>query len=194
MENRFTLLVHPTCALDEPIRADIIRLCEEAHKADFSLLFHYLPADGLHVLGMQGNKVVSHAVRTTRWAQPEGQPPLKTAYIDAVSTCAALQGKGIGSAVMRRIVAECASDPQEPLLLLDPENGPYRMCALETDKPRFYTRLGWEIWSGPLAGRGPNGLIPTPEAHGHVLILRLPHTPRLDRCGLLTIEEQGRIW
>jgi aminoglycoside 2'-N-acetyltransferase I len=162
-------------------RAAIIRLCEVSHETDFHKLFDYLPEDGLHVIGYRNQDLVAHAVRTTRWAQPEGQPPLKTAYIDAVSIDPAVQGKGIGSAVMRRIIEEVSRED-------------YRFAALETDKPRFYTRLGWEVWRGPLAGRGAQGLIPTPEAQGHVLVMRLPATPNVDYNSLLTIEDQGRIW
>lgn len=181
MEASFTLRVAKTKELTIEERAQVIDLCEEAHGVDFSKLFEYLPEDGLHVIGYHGAQMVAHAVRTTRWAQPEGLPPLKTAYIDAVSTRASMQGRGIGSAVMRRIAEEIARED-------------YRLCALETDRPRFYTRLGWEVWRGPLAGRGANGLIPTPDAQGHVLILRLPGTPFFDLAGLLTIEDQGRIW
>lgn len=182
METTYTLHVRWTRDLVEAQRAEIIALCETAHQADFSKLFEYLPPDGLHVLGCHGGNIVAHAVRTTRWAQPEGQPPLKTAYIDAVSTDPSAQGKGIGSAVMRRIVEEIRGED-------------YRLCALETDRPRFYTRLGWEVWRGPLAGRGGGEeLVPTPEAQGHVLIHRLPRTPNLNLNSLLTIEIQGRIW
>jgi GNAT superfamily N-acetyltransferase len=181
MEETFSLRVFVTAELSDSIRAEIIRISEEAHQADFQKLFDYLPADGRHVLGCLGKRLVGHAVRTTRWAQPAGHPPLKTAYIDAVTTLVSLQGKGIGSAVMRRIVEVIAGED-------------YLLCALETDRPGFYTRLGWEVWPGPLAGRGANGLVPTPEAQGNVLIHRLPASPALDLTGLLTIEEDGRIW
>lgn len=181
MEATFILQVAKTCDLSGDVRAQVINLCEEAHGVDFSKLFDYLPSDGLHVIGYHGMVMAAHAVRTTRWAQPEGHPPLKTAYIDAVSTRADMQGKGIGSAVMRRLAEEIAGED-------------YRLCALETDRPRFYTRLGWEVWRGPLAGRRDNGLVPTPAAEGHVLILRLPSTPFFDITGLLTIEDQGRFW
>lgn len=182
METTFTLSVVKTCDIDDAARAEIIRMCETAHQSDFTRLFEYLPPDGLHVIATISNQMVAHVVRTTRWAQPEGQPPLKTAYIDAVTTSVAAQGKGMGTHVMRRIAEEIAKED-------------YRLSALETDKPRFYTRLGWEVWRGPLAGRTKSGgLIPTPEAQGHVLILRLPRTPYMDLNGLLSIEEQGRIW
>ena len=70
----------------------------------------------------------------------------------------------------------------------------YEIGCLQTDKPGFYERLGWELWRGPLAGRGDDGLIPTPDQRG-VMILRLRQTPALDLHGRLTIEAQPhRIW
>ena len=70
----------------------------------------------------------------------------------------------------------------------------YEIAGLETDKFGFYESVGWERWHGSLAGRGAEGLIPTPDQHG-VMILRLPKTPTLKLDGLLTIEDQGvRIW
>jgi GNAT superfamily N-acetyltransferase len=181
MEAAFTLQVQDTYELGAEIRAEIIQMCEEAHQVEFQKLFDYLPRDGRHVLGYWGETLAAHAVRTTRWAQPAGLPPLKTAYIDAVTTRVDLQGQGLGSAVMRRIVEVIAQED-------------YLLSALDTDKPGFYTRLGWVVWPGPLGGRGEQGLIPTPESQGHVLVYRLPNSPAFDLNSLLTIEDQGRIW
>ena len=71
----------------------------------------------------------------------------------------------------------------------------YEVGCLQTDAAvTFYERLGWELWRGPLAGRTEDGLVPTPEQHG-VMVLRLPATPRLDLDALLTIERQAsRYW
>lgn len=72
--------------------------------------------------------------------------------------------------------------------------GDYDVACLETELVGFYERLGWEEWRGPLAGRSDQGLIPTPDQSG-VMILRLPRTPDLDRDALLTIEAtEARIW
>lgn len=167
--------------MDDAARAEIVRLCTEAFHSDASFLFRHLPADGLHVLGILGEELVSHAVRTTRWAQIGRGPVLKTAYIDAVATLEKHQGRGYGSQVMRWIVKEIFGED-------------YQLCALETDRPGFYTRLGWEVWPGPLGGRKDRVVIPTPEAQGHVLILRTPHSPQIDLNNWMTIEEQGRFW
>jgi aminoglycoside 2'-N-acetyltransferase I len=169
-----------TSELDEATRAAVVRLCLDAHReGDFENLFSYLPRDGLHVLAELGEELVGHAVVTTRWLQPLDLPLLRTAYVDAVATSPAQQRQGIGSAVMTQLASAI---------------GDYDVACLETDRVSFYERLGWEEWRGPLAGRSCEGLIPTPDQHG-VMILRLPRTPELDPDTLLTIEVQpARIW
>lgn len=70
----------------------------------------------------------------------------------------------------------------------------YAIACLETDRETFYERLGWQTWRGSLAGRSENGLIPTPE-QGGIMVLQLSQTPPLDLDSTLTIESQGgRIW
>ena len=161
-------------------RAEVIELCVAAHDSEaFRDLFSFIPSGGRHFLGYRGAELVSHAVVTTRGVHPAGTRVLRTAYVDAVSTLPAYQGRGWGSAVMRRLAAEIPD---------------YEIACLQTDRRGFYERLGWEVWRGPLAGRGDNGLIPTPDQRG-VMILRLPATPALALDELLTIEVQpSRIW
>jgi len=170
-----------TEALAEDRRAAIVELCIAAHdEQEFRNLFlKYIPSGGRHVLLYAGDELVTHAVATQRGVQPEGFPVLRTAYVDAVSTRPDRQGRGAGTAVMRRLAAEI---------------GDYEIGCLQTDKMGFYERLGWELWRGPLAGRGPDGLIPTPDQHG-VMVLRLPRTPAVDLDAPLTVEVQpARIW
>jgi aminoglycoside 2'-N-acetyltransferase I len=169
-----------TRELDKAIRAAVVRLCIDAHQEeDFRNLFSYLPPDGLHVLAEVGEELVGHAVATTRWLQPLDLPLLRTAYVDAVSASPAHQRKGVGSAVMSHL-ASVVDD--------------YDVACLETERVSFYERLGWEEWRGPLAGRSAEGLVPTPDQQG-VMILRLPRTPELDPDTLLTIEvHPARIW
>ena len=167
--------------LDDATRASIIQVCVEAHQEeDFKNLFVYIPSGGWHFLAYHNDELVSHAVVTTRWLQPEGQRLLKTAYVDAVATLPDYQGFGHGSALMRQLASE-----------IDDE---YVLACLETEQETFYERLGWEVWRGPLAGRSEDGMIPTPEQTG-IMILRLSQTPALDLDEGLSIECQpGRIW
>jgi aminoglycoside 2'-N-acetyltransferase I len=167
--------------LSEESRAAIIDLCVAAHQEeDFRNLFKYVPSGGWHFLAYHQRRLVSHAMVTTRWLQPQGHPLLKTAYVDAVSTLPNYQGQGFGSAVMRRLADDIGQE--------------YVIACLETDREGFYERLGWQTWHGPLAGRDENGLIPTPGQRG-IMVLSLPQTPSLDFDSMLTIECQpGRIW
>jgi aminoglycoside 2'-N-acetyltransferase I len=180
MEN---ILVHSIQTEDllEETRAAIIELCIAAHQEeDFRNLFKYVPSGGWHCLAYCDNLLVSHAMVTTRWLQPEGCSLLKTAYVDAVSTLPAFQGQGYGSVVMRQLANDI--------------DNKYAIACLETDREGFYERLGWKSWRGPLAGRSESGLVPTPEQHG-IMVLRLSQTPPIDFDSMLTIECQpGRIW
>jgi len=161
-------------------RSAVIELCVAAHEMeDFRNLFTHIKGGGRHFLAYRGSELVSHAVVTTRWVQPDSLQTLKTAFVDAVSTLPMYQGQGYSSAAMRRLAAEIDD---------------YEIGCLQTDIPGFYERLGWELWRGALAGRGEDGLIPTPEQRG-VMVLRLPQTPSLDLQTQLTIEQQPeRIW
>lgn len=160
-------------------RASIIHVCRTASlKDDFIHLFSYIPSGGIHVLAYREQELVSHAVATTRWLQPEGLPLLRTAYIDAVATLPAYQGQGIASTVMRHLATVIAD---------------FELACLATERVSFYARLGWEEWRGPLAGRRATELLPTPEEEG-IMILRLARTPPLDIDSLLVVEYDGRIW
>src|SRR5829696_4307177 len=151
--------------LNADTRASIIQVCIAAHQEDdFNQLFTYIPTGGIHVLAYRAAELVSHAVVTPRWLQPEGLPLLRTAYVDAVATLPAYQSQGIGSMVMRHLAT----------LLFD-----FEIACLETERVSFYARLGWEEWRGPLAGRKGTELLPTPDQKG-IMILRLARTPPLD--------------
>ena len=167
--------------LSADLRNAIVDVCVMAHQEeDFRNLFSYVPSGGRHFLAFQGEQLLSHAMVTTRWLQPEGHPLLKTAYIDAVATLPGYQGRGYGSTLM--------------YYLAEGIDGEFVIGCLETDRVEFYERLGWELWRGPLAGRSEQGLIPTPEQKG-IMILRLSQTPDLDPGSTLTIECQAeRIW
>jgi aminoglycoside 2'-N-acetyltransferase I len=179
MPSRFYIRIRHTRQLDAIARATIVELCTAAHQADFSHLFYYLPADGLHFIAYLDEQIVSHAVVTTRWVQPEWRPMLRTAYVATVATLPAYQRRGHGRAVMRELVANISA---------------YDIACLKTDRTDFFERLGWERWRGPRAGRSGHELIPTPDQQ-NIMILRLAKTPPLDLDRLLTIEAQaGRIW
>ena len=172
-----SLRVLPVRELDRQARHQIIDLCTAAFDEDFGQLFQVLPGS-THVLAERGGVLVGHACWVTRWLQPPRCRPLHTAYIEAVATAPPLQRQGIGSAIMRRVALEIAG---------------YQLGALSPTEPAFYVRLGWEAWRGPLAIRGPAGLIDTPDEG--VMIYRSATTPPLELDGLLTAEwRPGELW
>ena len=163
------------------LRRAVIDVCVAAHENDeFRYMFtKYFASGARHFLAYDGETLVSHAVVSTRGVQPDGHPILRTAFVDAVSTLPSRQNQGYGSATMRRL-AETIGD--------------YEIGCLQTDRTSFYAHLGWEEWRGSLAGRSDDGVIPTPDQRG-VMVLRLPNTPPFDLDAALTIERQpDRIW
>jgi aminoglycoside 2'-N-acetyltransferase I len=170
-------------ALDSRARADIIDLCETAYNEDFSRLFEDFGSTSHILVRGERGALASHAMWVTRWLQPEGHPLLRTAYVEAVATDPAYQRRGLGTAVMERLVDAVRADPV------------WELVALSPAVPEFYRRRGWEPWLGPLAIRRGDVLEPTP-ADEFVMIRRLPRTPAtIVTTSLLTAEwRPGELW
>jgi aminoglycoside 2'-N-acetyltransferase I len=178
------LAVVPVHTLDTRVRAEIIALCASAYSEDFSRLFEDF-AESTHVVARNEHGVlVGHAEWVTRWLQPEGHPLLRTAYVEAVATAPAYQGRGFGAAVMHRLVEAVRADEA------------WELAALSPAVPEFYTRRGWEPWLGPLAIRHEDGTVEPTPADELILICRLPRTPSgLVTTSLLTAEwRPGELW
>lgn len=158
-------------------RAAILQLCSVAFETDYGQhLQHFHGAT--HVVAYEGDHLMSHALWVTRWLQPGDLQPLRTAYVEGVATSPSAEGRGYGTAVMRRL-ADAIQD--------------FELGALATGKPGFYARLGWERWQGPGFVRTAEGLVPQPATY--VMILRLPATPPLSTGWPLSCEwRPGEIW
>lgn len=166
----------PGAALDTRQRAALLRLCEEAYEEPFEQILADFESP-THVLGFLGDALVSHALWVPRTLH-HGARALHVAYVEAVATQPALQGRGYASAVLRHLADQLAE---------------YDMGALSPSDAAFYERLGWELWRGPLGLRTEGGTEPTPDEE--VMILRLPRTPALDLDGPLAAEwRKGDIW
>ena len=166
-------------AASADIRAGILDLCNAAFGEDLTELFGtFGPAT--HVLARVGGRLVSHAMWVTRWLQPDGEEPLRTAYVEMVATHPDHHGRGYGSAVMRRLVEEI---PRE-----------YELAALCTGSEAFYARLGWTPWRGPLAIRRlDGGLLPT--ADERIMVMAVSHRPLPDLDAPLSAEWRGgELW
>jgi aminoglycoside 2'-N-acetyltransferase I len=158
-------------------RREIVDLCSAAFQEEMGRLFELLPGSR-HVLARRGRRLVGHACWVERWLQPAGMRPLRTAYVEAVATDPALHGRGIGSAVMRRVADEIRG---------------WEVGGLSPARESFYRRLGWETWRGPTAVRMGEDVVPTPGEE--VMVLRTPLTPPLDLDAAISVEwRQGEVW
>lgn len=120
---------------------------------------------GLHfVLDLDG-KVLCHASVVERKLEVGGHP-LRTGYVEAVATSPGRQGAGFGSLVMADVTAWIHER--------------FELGALGTGRHHFYERLGWLTWVGPSSVRTSDGLRPTPDEDGHILVLPTSSSPTLD--------------
>jgi len=176
MAQELTIRIIDGADLPAATRAEIVCLCTAAYGEDFEPYLIY-PAP-IHLLGYLGEALVSHAMWVTRWLQPGAAAPLRTAYVEAVATDPAHQGRGYASAIMRRLAAAVAD---------------FDLAALSPSDEAYYARLGWERWRGPLSIRAADGILATPDEEA--MILRLPATPPLDLDGPLSAEwRAGELW
>ena len=166
----------PSATLSQSQRAAIQALCSRAYEEDFSGIFDLFNAP-THVVATVDGQFVSHALWVTRLLDYNGTT-LRSAYVEAVATEPAYQGRGYASAVLKALAHEIST---------------YDIGALSPSDPAFYTRLGWEVWQGSLyVAQGAN-MYATPDEE--VMVLRLPHTPPLDRKGTLKAPwREGDVW
>jgi hypothetical protein len=173
-------LVLPSSALSLHQRQQILEVCSDAYEEDF---FSNLALLGraVHLLAYADDTLVSHAAWVERELRTPSVPyPLRAAYIEAVATPVALQGKGFGVATMKAI---------PPYLTT------FDIGALSPSEPGFYARLGWEMWRGELSYVHEGSWVQTPDDED-VMVLRLPRTPSsldLD-APLQTDWRPGDVW
>jgi len=177
LNSSFTLQVIRGADAPLGLLAEITTLCSRAFEQDYAPFLATFPQP-VHVLAFLEGTLVSHALWVTRWLQQSDGPLLRTAYVEGMATEPTLQGHGYGTAVMRRLAEEIRD---------------HDLGALSTSSVGFYTRLGWELWRGPLSVRTVQGALPCPE--DSAMILRLPSTPPLDLDGPLSVEwREGEVW
>ncbi len=168
--------VVPSIAPDTPQWQVLIEVCSSAYEEDFDPIMRESHPDG-HVLGFCDGRLVAHAGWLTR-SLVVGSSSLRTAYVEAVATLPSHQRRGFASAVLRQLAAAVAD---------------YELAALSPSDPRFYERLGWQLWRGPLSIRTEGGLVSTPDEE--VMILPLPRTPGIDLQAPLSAEwRPGELW
>ncbi len=136
---------------------------------------------GLHfVLDLDG-EIVAHASVVERQLHVGDRGPLRTGYVEAVATAPDRQGAGFGSLVMGEVS--------------DYIRGAFELGALGTGRQAFYERVGWRTWKGPSGVRTTEGVRPTPEDDGYIMVLTTPASPPLDLNATITCEwRPGDVW
>ena len=114
---------------------------------------------GLHFVCDLDGEVVAHASVVERELHVGGRA-LRTGYVEAVATAPDRQGAGFGSLVM----AEANAYIRDA----------FELGGLGTGRQAFYERLGWRTWTGPSAVRTAEGVRPTPDDDGYIMVLTTP--------------------
>lgn len=162
---RQVVTVVPIENLSRSDREAILRLCVAALGAGATSLFDYV-SGSTHVVAYIGPRLVGHACWTTRWLEPTGIRPLRTAWVDAVAVDPPLHNQGIGTIVMGQVAGAITG---------------YELGGLGTERISFYERVGWEVWRGST-----EGVLQDPL--DSLLILRTPASPPLDLAGSITVQ------
>ncbi|MES3035497.1 MAG: GNAT family N-acetyltransferase [Gemmatimonadota bacterium] len=170
-------IVYPA-EITATIREEVQALCRVAYDEDLDAYYASLTPT-VQLLGRGDGQLVSHLMLVRRTLQPDGQAPLRTAYVELVATHPSAQRRGYASRLLRASVAEMRD---------------FDIGALSPSDAEFYARLGWERWTGPLAVRTARGLEETPDEE--LMVLRLPHSPpTLDVSRRVSIEwRPGEVW
>lgn len=143
---------------------ELTALCGEAYEEDFSELMADYGESAVHVIGFDGGTVASHGLWVPRRVRA-GERDLRAASVEALATRPSHQGRGFGGAVLSRIVQEMGLEG-------------FELGVLWAFDVGWYERRGWELWRGPVAQEGDDGL--EPLTGDDVMIHRLPRTPMLD--------------
>ena len=169
------LTVSPTSSVSEREKYEIVDLCNRAFIQEFSELFSLVAnaVAPMHVQARIDGRLIGHAMWSERSLFLADGTILTAAYVDAVATDPAFQNRGFGSIVMRRLIAEIQG---------------FAVGCLATNRPSFYTRLGWERWTGPKGVKTEREVRLTPNET--VMIFRTAHSPVLDTNCLLVVENR----
>ena len=134
---------------------------------------------GIHALLHDEGALVAHGSLVMRRVLHGGRA-LRCGYVEAVAVARGRQRQGLGGRVMTALESMAPA---------------YDLLALgATDEGMgLYLQRGWVPWRGPLSALTPDGVVPTPDETGYVLVL--PGTCPLDLDGELTCDwRDGDVW
>lgn len=151
------LSVRHTAHLSARTRAALRDLLGTVYGDDFSADDWDHALGGLHTLAHLEGRLVGHAALVQR-AFVVGDLPRRVGYLEAMGVHPAVQRRGIGGAILRRVNLQVRRG--------------YGFGALSASDEGLglYRAGGWEVWRGPLGVMTPGGRVATPEEEGGVLV------------------------
>jgi aminoglycoside 2'-N-acetyltransferase I len=134
---------------------------------------------GLHALTYDGDTLIGHAAVIQRRLAYDGTA-LRAGYVEGVGVHRDHRRRGHAGALMaalERIIRDG-----------------YDLGALGASDMAlpFYAQRGWRAWEGPLSILTPDGIVPTPEEQGGILVLTA--TLDLTRPLLCADWRPGEVW
>lgn len=175
------LLACSTAELTSRELAEIRALCDEAFGGEYSDDDFDHALGGVHVIAFDGDRMISHAALVPR-DLTAGSALVRVGYVESVVTHPAWQGRGYGTAVMRRVGELIAVR--------------FKLGVLSTGEHEFYSRVGWESWEGPtFVDHGVDGLQRTADDDDSIMILRHLASPPVTKTDVLVCSpRQGDDW
>lgn len=169
-----------TAELSEKRLREITKLMEAAFGESFEGYWDDI-GPALHFVALEAGEVVAHACVVDRALHTQGHE-LRTGYVEGVAAWPDRQGRGHGAKVMRAVNEFLVKN--------------YQLGGLSTGVNSFYTKLGWETWSGRTYIRIEDGaLARTAEEDGTVMILKTKTTPPLNTRSSISAEwRPGELW
>ena len=139
---------------------------------------HVLP--GTHFVVDHDGAIVAFASVAERRIDVGGRP-FRTGYVEAVATAPGRQGQGLGTRVMEAVTAFITER--------------FELGALGTGAHHFYKRLGWQTWLGRSFVRTADGVEPTAEEDGYIMVLLTPASRGLDLTEAISCDwRPGDVW
>jgi len=135
---------------------------------------------GLHFVAEAERGILCHASVVPRELHVV-ERPLRTGYVEAMATRPELQGRGIGTEVLREVNDHIVDA--------------YELGALDTGSDWFYRRLGWLRWRGPTFVRTADGVLRTEDEDGNIMVLPTPASGPLDLDAAISCDwRPGDVW
>ncbi|HEY2803915.1 MAG TPA: GNAT family N-acetyltransferase [Actinomycetota bacterium] len=135
---------------------------------------------GLHFVAEDERGILAHASVVPRELEVDGRR-LRTGYVEAMATRPDLQGRGIGTKVLRAVNEHIGEA--------------YELGALDTGSDWFYRRLGWVRWRGPTFVRTADAVLRTEDEDGNIMVLPTPASGPLDLDAPISCDSRpGEVW